>query len=55
MTTTKRKLLTAEDLLELHAKGIKGELIRGVFCETVSAGIEHGEIAMNFAGEIRFC
>ena len=53
MTSTKRKLLTAEDLLELHSKGIKGELIRGVFCETVSAGIEHGEIAANFAGEIR--
>ena len=53
MTTTKRKLLTAEDLLELHSKGIKGELIRGVFCETVSTGIEHGEIAANFAGEIR--
>ena len=48
MTTTKRKLLTAEDLLELHSKGIKGELIRGVFCETVSTGIEHGEIAGNF-------
>ena len=53
MTTTKRKLLTAEDLLELHSKGIKGELIRGVFCETVATGIEHGEIAANFAGEIR--
>ena len=48
MTTTKRKLLTAEDLLELHSKGVKGELIRGVFCETVSTGIEHGEIAGNF-------
>ena len=53
MTTTKRKLLTADDLLELHSKGVKGELIRGVFCETVSTGIEHGEIAANFAGEIR--
>ena len=53
MTTTKRKLLTAEDLLELHSKGIKGELIRGVFCETVSAGIEPGEIAANYTGEIR--
>ena len=53
MTTTKRKLLTAEDLLELDGKGIKGELIRGVFCETVSTGIEHGEIAANFAGEVR--
>ena len=48
MTTTKRKLLTAEDLLELDGKGIKGELIRGVFCDTVSTGIEHGEIAGNF-------
>ena len=48
MTTTKGKLLTAEDLLELDGKGIKGELIRGVFCETVSTGIEHGEIAGNF-------
>ena len=48
MTTTKRKLLTAEDLLELEGKGIKGELIRGIFCETVSTGIEHGEIAGNF-------
>jgi Uma2 family endonuclease len=53
MTTTKKKLLTAEDLLALHSKGIKGELIRGVFCETVSTGIEHGEIAANFAGEMR--
>ena len=53
MTTTKRKLLTAEDLLELHSKGVKGELIRGVFCEIVSAGIEHGEVAANFSGEIR--
>ena len=53
MTTTKRKLLTADDLLVLHSKGVKGELIRGVFCETVSTGIEHGEIAANFAGEIR--
>lgn len=48
MTSTKRKLLTAEDLLELHSKGIKGELIRGVFCETVPTGIEHGEIAVNY-------
>ena len=48
MTTTKRKLLTAEDLLELHSKGIKGELIRGVFCETVPTGIDHGEIAANY-------
>ncbi len=50
MTTekTKTKLLTADDLLALYSRGVKGELIRGVFCETVSAGIEHGEIAGNF-------
>ena len=48
MPTTKEKLLTADDLLALYGKGVKGELIRGVFCETVSAGIEHGEIAGNF-------
>ena len=46
-TATREKLLTAADLLELHAKGIRGELIRGVFYETMSAGIEHGQIAMN--------
>ena len=53
MATTKKKLLTAEDLLALHSKGIKGELIRGIFCETVSTGLEHGEIAANFSGELR--
>ena len=48
MTTAKKKLLTADDLLALDSKGVKGELIRGVLCETVSTGIEHGEIAGNF-------
>ena len=48
MTTTKRKLLTAEDLLELHSKGVKGELIRGVLAETVSTGVEHGKITAKF-------
>ena len=47
MTTTREKLLTADDLLELHSKGVRGELIRGVFCETMSAVGEHGEIVMN--------
>ena len=47
-TATKQKLLTADDLLALDGKGVKGELIRGVFCETVSNGLEHGEIAGNF-------
>ncbi len=45
MATAKSKLLTAEDLLRLNSKGVKGELIRGVLCETVSVGEEHGHIA----------
>ena len=48
MTTAKKKLLTADDLLALNSKGVRGELIRGVLCETVSTGLEHGEIAGNF-------
>ena len=46
MTTTKEKLLTADDLLDLHSKGVKGELIRGVLCETMSAGTRHGKVVM---------
>ena len=48
MTTTKEKLLTADDLLRLDAQGVRGELIRGVLCETMPSGGEHGEIVMNF-------
>ena len=48
MTTVKKKLLTADDLLELHRKGFRGELIRGVLAETVSTGVEHGKIAAKF-------
>ena len=47
MTTTKEKLLTADDLLELHSKGVKGELIRGVFCETMSVGVDHAKTVVN--------
>ena len=47
MTTTKTKLLTADDLLRLYSKGVRGELIRGVLCETMASGGEHGEIVMN--------
>ena len=46
-TPAKQKLLTADDLLRLDSKGIRGELIRGVFRETMPAGIEHGEIVVN--------
>ena len=45
MTTTQPKLLTAADLLRLHSEGVRGELIRGVLCETMATGEEHGEIA----------
>ena len=47
MATAKNKLLTAEDLLLLHGKGVKGELIDGVLKEKVSAGAEHSFIAGN--------
>ena len=52
MATTKAKLLTAEDLLRLDSQGVKGELIRGVLCEKVSAGMEHGQIAMTFGSTL---
>ena len=45
MTTTQPKLLTAADLLRLHSEGIRGELIRGVLCEDMATGEEHGEVA----------
>jgi Uma2 family endonuclease len=48
MTThTETKLLTADDLLRLHGEGVRAELIRGVLCETMAAGGEHGEIVLN--------
>ena len=46
-TQDKTKLLTADDLLRLHSEGVRGELIRGVLCETMSVGGEHAEIVMN--------
>ena len=47
MATATTKSLTAEDLLRLNSQGVKGELIRGVLCETVSVGVEHSFIAGN--------
>ena len=44
MTTTKPKLLTADDLLRLDAEGIKGELIRGVLCQEMPPGRKHGRL-----------
>ena len=45
MATATTELLTADDLLRLNSQGVKGELIRGVLCETVSVGEEHGHIS----------
>ena len=45
-TTTGAKLLTADDLLRLYSDGVRGELIRGVLCETMPAGHRHGKIVM---------
>ncbi len=43
-TPTEAKLLTAADLLRLDGEGVRGELIRGVLCETMPTGHEHGTI-----------
>ena len=52
MATATTELLTAEDLLRLNSRGVKGELIRGVLVETVSAGAEHSFIAGNILSAI---
>ena len=48
LAPVKPKLLTAEDLLRLDSKGVKGELIRGRLCKTMSVGGEHGEVSSKF-------
>lgn len=48
------KLLTADEFLRLcEQRVIKGELVKGVIQETVSAGGEHGEVAAGMTGELR--
>ena len=51
-TITEAKLLTAADLLRLDGEGVRGELIRGVLCETMPTGQEHGEIAALLTAEL---
>ena len=51
-TTTGPRLLTADDLLRLYGEGVRGELVRGVLCETMAAGQEHGEIAMRLGAAL---
>ena len=53
MTTTETRLLTADDLLRLYSEGVRGELIRGVLCETMPTGREHGAIVVNLSTELR--
>ena len=53
MTTTETRLLTADDLLHLYSQGVRGELIRGVLCETMSTGQRHGKIVVNLSAELR--
>lgn len=40
-----RKPLTAADLLRMDAEGKRGELVRGVFCETMPPGKIHAFVA----------
>ena len=56
MTTTSAiatKPLTADDLLRLYSEGVRGELIQGEFREIMSAGVTHGKVVINVAGELR--
>ena len=54
MATAKNKLLTAEDLLRLHSRGVKGELVDGVLREKLSAGKRHSFIAGNIIAPLHF-
>ena len=47
MATTQTQLLTADDLLGLYSKGVRGELIRGELCETMPSSGKHGEVVVN--------
>lgn len=43
------KLLTADEFLRLcEQRAVKGELVKGLLYETMSAGGKHGEVAMAF-------
>ncbi len=50
---TDAKLITADELLRMSAKGFRGELIRGKLCETMPVGGEHGEIVVKLAYELQ--
>ena len=47
VTDVGARLLTADDLLRLSSQGVRGELIRGVLCETMPTGHQHGRVVTN--------
>ena len=49
MTTAGPQLLTADDLLRLYGKGVRGELIRGALHETLPSGMRQGMVNMAMA------
>ena len=49
MTVTTEKLLTAEDLHHLSSQGFRGELLRGVLCETMPVGVRHGKTVIKLS------
>ena len=49
-THTKPRPITAEELLKLHSEGVRGELIRGVLCETMPPGLDHAECVYRLSG-----
>ena len=52
MTAIETKLLTAGDLFRLYSRGVRGELIRGVLCETMPTGHEHGKIVLTLGAAL---
>ena len=49
-THTKPRPITAEELIKLHSEGVRGELIRGVLCETMPPGLDHAECVYRLSG-----
>jgi Uma2 family endonuclease len=52
MTTT-RKLITAEEFIELPDDGRYYELVRGELIELPPPGAEHGQVCMNFGFDVK--
>ncbi len=52
MTTAETNLLTANDLLRLQGSGVRGELIRGVLCESMPTGHDHGKIVVRLSAAL---